>query len=88
MSWSASSYGKPSAVAKDLADKFSRITCSEPENTIKNTVAAAVALAVAAMPDNVPVKVTAYGSQSSQVDGKFINNLSVVIEPQHGFLTD
>lgn len=90
MSWNVEAVGRPKAVAVKLAAEFARITCNEPEETIKNTVASAVATALAAFPDGSAVKVKAYGSQSRQEGGSgdlplAVNSLSVSIEPLYGF---
>ena len=87
MSWSVSAIGKPGAVAGKLAKQFEQVKCQEPEETIKNTVASAVATALAAYDPDTPVKVSASGSQSTD-SGKatHTNSLSVAIEPMWGFI--
>lgn len=90
MSWSVNAVGKPAAVAAKLAIDFSRITCSEPEQTIKNHVAESVAVALAVFPPNYAVRVLASGSQgcpdSSKAPEEKYNQLSVSIEPIYGFV--
>ena len=88
MSWSVESIGKPAAVARNLAQQFSSIVCSEPEETIKNTVAQAVDVALKAYPSDVPVEVRARGSQfiSSDKPGMATNQLHVEINPVYGFV--
>lgn len=91
MSWSVSRVGKPAAVAAALAKDFAAIKCSEPEETIKNSVATAVAAGLAAFPPSLAVKVVASGSQYSPDSTKpneKQNQLSVVLEPIHGFVED
>ncbi|OHC35503.1 MAG: hypothetical protein A2Y50_09090 [Pseudomonadales bacterium RIFCSPLOWO2_12_59_9] len=87
MSWSVSAIGKPSAVAEKLASQFAAIKCMEPEETIKNHVASAVAVALKAFPASYAVKVDASGSQSTShaEPGVASNQLSVKIEPLWGF---
>lgn len=89
MSWSVNAIGRASAVAKKLKSDFERIKCSEPEETIKNTVAVAVTAALDAFPPDTAVKVEASGSQycpdSTKPDQKF-NNLTVKLEPLYGFV--
>jgi hypothetical protein len=89
MSWSVSAIGKASAVAAKAAEQFAAIKCSEPEETIKNTAASAVALALSAFPAHYAVRLTASGSQhqpdQSKPDEK-VNNLRVEIEPIWGFV--
>ena len=63
MSWSIGALGEPSAVAAKLAIDFGKIKCAEPEESIKNHIASAVALALGAYPPGVAVNVQANGSQ-------------------------
>jgi hypothetical protein len=90
MSWSVSAVGNASRVAAKLATDFANSKCSEPEETIKNTVASAVATALTAFPPNYAVRVEASGSQSVIDVGKAphqkTNQLVVKIEPLWGFL--
>jgi hypothetical protein len=88
MSWSVSAVGRASAVASKLAGDFANSKCSEPEETIKNTVASAVASALSAFPPNTPVRVAASGSQSQPDHAKpeKVNQLTVSIEPLWNFL--
>lgn len=88
MSWSVSAVGRAAAIAPKLADQFTRNKCSEPEETIKNSVAAALALALAAFPPNFTVKVSAAGSQSipDAAQPERTNQLSVTLEPIWGFV--
>lgn len=86
MSWSVSAMGKPAAVATKLAADFARIKCTEPEESIKNTVASAVATGLAAFPPNQAVSVEASGSQSSSNPGEATNSLSVSLKPLWGFV--
>lgn len=86
MSWSVNAIGKASAVAAKLAQQFAGIKCTEPEESIKNTVAGAIATALGAFPEGTAVKVIASGSQSGGTDGKATNSLAVQIEPQWGFV--
>ena len=89
MSWSVSAIGKPAAVAAKLATDFKKITCSEPEETIKNGVASIVATSLAAFPADYAVRVEASGSQSCpdfKAPDEKTNQLTVKIEPIWGFL--
>jgi hypothetical protein len=81
MSWSVKAVGRASAVAEKLALNFAQIQCSEPEETIKNRVAEAVAAALGAFPRDKAVLVEASGHQSEQV-----NTLNVKIDPLWGFV--
>ena len=90
MSWSVSAIGKASAVAAKLAADFTKIKCNEPEETIKNTVASALATALAAFPEKCAVRVEASGSQwvpdPTGAPSAMTNQLSVKVEPIHSFL--
>lgn len=88
MSWTVASTGKPAAVAAFVAQQFAAITCAEPEQTIKNSIAQAVDVALKAFPADVPVRVQAHGSQSTNSDrpGVATNQLSVEINPIWGFV--
>lgn len=89
MSWSVSAVGKPAAVAAKLAADFARITCNEPEASIKNNTATSIASALAAMPGSCAVQVEASGSQYVPDASKpevAINTLSVKIVPLYGFV--
>ena len=86
MSWSVLAVGKPSAVAAKLEKDFTAYKCSEPEETIRQSVAMAVSTALAAFPEASAVRVDASGSQSQGADGKATNTLSVKIEPLYGFV--
>ena len=89
MSWSVIAVGRTSAVVAKLAKDFSSIKCSEPEETIKNTVAVAITAALDAFPTSTAVRVEASGSQycpdSTKPNEKF-NQLTVKLEPLYGFI--
>lgn len=90
MSWSVSAFGKAPAVAAKLAEQFARIKCTEPEETIKNSVAAAFASGLGAMPPGMVVTAEANGSQyapdSSKAPNEFSNSLTVKLQPHGAFL--
>ena len=89
MSWSVASQGRAGAVADQIREQFSRITCAEPEETIKNGVAAAIGKALEAFPQNMAVRVNANGSQGCPDFNKpaeSYHSLNVAIEPMHGFV--
>src|ERR1700758_5741504 len=89
MSWSIGAVGKAPAVAAKIAADIARIKCTEPEETIKNTVGDALARALAVMPPNMAVRVDAAGSQyapDSTKPTEFQNSLSVKLEPLYGFV--
>jgi hypothetical protein len=90
MSWNVGRIGRAAAVAKALAEDFAQIKCVEPEETVKNGIAAAVAAALAGFPAGEVVQVSANGSQHDAVyndpeSGK-INSLAVTITPIYNFL--
>jgi hypothetical protein len=93
MSWSISVVGKAGAVATKVTEQLTRIKCSEPEETIKNSVGSILITALAAYPGNSAVSVSASGSQGSAYDsegkpvpGSHVNSLSVALTPLYGFV--
>ena len=89
MSWSVSAVGKPAAVAAKLEKDFNNIHCAEPEETIKNSVAAAVAAGLKAFPPTMAVHVEATGSQRTtnpMLPEEKLNELSVKLGPLFGFV--
>lgn len=89
MSWSVMRVGKPAAVAAALAKDFANIKCAEPEETIKNSVASAVAAGLAVFPPSMAVRVEANGSQYAPDGNKPLekqNQLIVKMEPLFGFI--
>lgn len=94
MSWSVGAVGKASAVAAKIAKDIAAVKCSEPEETIKNSVGTIIATALAAYPDTYAVTVGASGSQgtghSPDQPGVAIgqvNTLQVSIGPLYGFVS-
>jgi hypothetical protein len=85
MSWSVTAVGKPRAVAAKIAAQFEAIKCYEPEETIKKSVAAALAAALEAYPETTAVNVQASGSQSGK-ELPVTNSLSVKLETLYGFV--
>lgn len=88
MSWHVSAVGRPAAVAASIAKQIEATHCSEPEQSIKASVGAAIASALASFPETGAVSVKAGGSQQSPVNGKAPNTVEVVIQPIYGFLED
>lgn len=89
MSWSVNAIGKPAAVAAKLAKDFANVHCAEPEESIKNAVASAIAAGLAVFPPNMAVQVVASGSQYAPDSSKpteFQNNLNVKMDPLYGFI--
>lgn len=93
MSWSVNAVGRPQAVAAKIKKDLAAITCSEPEETIKNAISSVIATAVEAYPESYAVSVSASGSQGPGYDpdktgapmGQ-VNNLHVNISPLYGFV--
>jgi len=85
MSWSVSATGKAPVVAGAIERQFSGYAWA-----VRQQARATIAAALSAQSPAVAVKVTAFGSQSTlgHFGGPDIvtNNLSIVIEPIHGFL--
>jgi hypothetical protein len=89
MSWSVSGIGKPVAVAAKLAKDFAGNKCNEPEESIRQMAASAIAAALKVYPDTHAVKVEASGSQQGGSAGPqptYVNQLNVKIEPVYGFV--
>jgi len=90
MSWSVNAIGKAPAVAAKLAVDFGKIKCPEPEETIKKTMAAVIATALAWFPLTQAVRVEAHGCQShpnfSKAPHETTHQLAVKIEPIWGFV--
>lgn len=63
MSWSVFGTGKAGALAVVLAEQFSRGRCDEPEETVKQAVAVAVAAVLAKAHPEAVFTVQASGSQ-------------------------
>ncbi len=80
MSWSVSAIGKPEAVAKKLAEDFSKITYLGPEEAaVKDAIAEVVAKALATTVG--AVEVSASGSLSGGMQ-----SASLRIDPKYGFI--
>jgi hypothetical protein len=84
MSWSVSAVGKAPAIAAALEEQFSKATCMEPEEGVRQSARATIAAALAAQDPGTVVKVVASGSQSTYA--KLSNVMSIAIEPQYGFV--
>ncbi len=89
MSWSISAIGKAQAVASGMAKQFAVPQCQEPEETVRQAAAHVIAVSLASQDPNIAVKVSASGSMGfkdySAKTGPY-NNVSIVIEPLHGFV--
>lgn len=85
MSWSINVVGSVRMAAEEIDKQVKAIHCIEPEETVKNHVADAIAAALAGYPEDMVVSVVAFGSQSA-VNGGAVNNLSIKIEPIYGFV--
>ncbi len=89
MSWGVAATGKAPAVRTKLADDFSKITCSEPEQTVMKSAAAAIDAALAAQDLVTVVEVSASGSQRYKdytAKTGVTNRLSVSIKPLYRFI--
>lgn len=89
MSWSVSAVGKATAVRKSIADQFTRNTCAEPEETVRQTAAKLLDAALAAQDDNQPVEVTASGSQGFKdwnAKTGVSNQLTMNVRPIYGYV--
>lgn len=88
MSWSVQGIGRAAQVADHLAKQFSENACIEPEETIRQLVAKAVAIALGSFPIDAAVRVEASGSQGthSQHPTVATHYLTLRIEPLHSFI--
>lgn len=89
MSWSVSAVGKAAKVAAKVKADLARMTCVEPEETLKSHAGVIIGAALAAMPADYPVEVSAAGSQSSLTErgpGVALNNLDIKIRPLWGYV--
>jgi hypothetical protein len=86
MAWSVSAVGRSEVVAASIASQIAGAKCDEPEESIKNLIGQAIALALANYASGRAVKVTAHGSQYGAGGKPETNALSVQIEPIHGFM--
>ncbi len=92
MSWSFHALGKPMAVLQK-ARKDLHYPCAEPEESIKQKFLNILEVSLISFPEVSAIKVVASGSQSSAYDtegksvpDRFINSLSITIEPVWGFV--
>ena len=90
MSWTLNMVGKPAALIKKLPAEFDRVTCDEPEQSIKAKAWDIILATLTAYPDDAAVKITASGSQSREYRPghdaeRAINSLSIVVENLWGF---
>ena len=60
---------------------------SEPEQLVRDLVVGAIKLALRDMPDDMPVEISASGSQSDVGDGTSVNSFTVTVTPKWGFLS-
>lgn len=87
MSWSIGGKGQAKKLREVLLEQFARSPCPEPEESIRQLAGKQIDIALGAMPPNMFVQVSAYGSQSAltyeggQWKGPFSNSLSINISP-------
>jgi hypothetical protein len=92
MSWSVFAQGRAHLVAAEVATQLARITCEEPEQTIKTQIGETIALSLARYHAHDYVKVSASGSQydahwNDPAKGRHATNtVKLEIEPLFGFL--
>lgn len=92
MSWSVLAIGTPEAVAVSIEKQFAQqSTCSEPEETVRQSARGLIAASLNAQHPGGAVKVQAFGSQSSWTDAggakRVTNSLKIEVEPISGFLS-
>lgn len=90
MSWSVSAIGKAEAVKAEISGQFAKSgKCLEPEEGIRLEAAKLIDAALAATDKSFVVKVSANGSQGFKDwvnKAGCSNNLTISVEPQHGFI--
>lgn len=89
MSWSVEAIGRAPAVAEKIERDFAATTaqCRGPEEGVRQSVRAALAIALAAQDPATVVQVSASGSQSSDYGTNEIRNqLSVTVRPLYNFV--
>ena len=92
MSWSVGATGRAAALIPVLEGQFAGYQCAEPEEGVRQAAKGVILSALKAQSPQVPVKVLACGSQSQTgqpgAPGALLttNNLSITIEPIHGFI--
>lgn len=86
MSWSVSAVGKPKVVATSIERQLGSHKCQEPEESIRQDARRMIAASLAAMPENVAVKVTASGSMDFNNGIGGANNVTVAVDRIYGFV--
>jgi hypothetical protein len=91
MSWSVAAIGKTSAVRTSIASQFANGgKCVEPEESIRQGVAALLDKALESTSPSYAIKVVANGSQGyknySKPEEGVYNSLNISLEVQHGFI--
>lgn len=85
MSWTVTGMGMSDALAPILAKKFDEIKLEEPENSVKNAAADAVALTLKIHQPPAAMKVSAYGAMEKTESG-CVYSFGLQIEPILGFV--
>ena len=86
MSWSISKMGLSKPVLAAIKKERATTEMSEPEQLVRDLVVGAIKLALRDMPDDMPVEISASGSQSDVGDGTSVNSFTVTVTPMWGFL--
>lgn len=91
MSWSLVLKGMPQLVRAEAATRLAAIKCPEPEEQIKNAVAAIIDATLAVYPPDQPIALEAAGHQYSPSNPEggapfHMNNVVLKLEPIYGFL--
>jgi len=88
MSWSVGAVGKAPAVRGVIAKQFAGSKCTDLEEKVRLAAAAFIDASLAVQDENVAVKVSAQGSQSTDSNTRVISNqVTIAIEPIFGFLS-
>lgn len=88
MSWSVAATGKAPAVCVAIAKQFAgQSKCLEPEEGVRQAAASLIDASLRVQDTSAVVKVSASGHQTTNYQTNASSNyLSILIEPQHGFL--
>lgn len=82
MSWSISCGGSKQTVKQSVQGQAGQIDnygMNDPEDALRNQARSLILSAVAAQPDDASISVTAYGSASTDVNGRTTQSLSISI---------
>lgn len=88
MTWSVTAIGKAEAVKTKVAADFEKINVHKPEGEVVSRIGEAIVKALASLPDDCPVKVSASGSgyHPDPDERGFLQSFTVNFEPMYGWI--